>query len=161
MDNRIGFQRKVSNRFFFGAYLLFKLPLAFIAGVRLQHIDNDKAIATIRFRWINQNPFNSMYFAAQAMAAELSTGILALSNVYNVKPSVSMLVTDVHCSYYKKAVSNIRFVCEDGSAIYNAVEQTKKTGEGIEVVCISKAFDEENTLVSEFKITWSFKAKKQ
>jgi hypothetical protein len=30
---------------------------------------------------INQNPFNSMYFAVQAMAAELSTGALVMYQI--------------------------------------------------------------------------------
>ena len=34
--------------------------------------------STVKHRWINQNPFNSMYFAVQAMAAELSTGALVM-----------------------------------------------------------------------------------
>ena len=34
-----------------------------------------KAIVTVRHKWFNQNPFKSMFWAVQGMAAELSTGI--------------------------------------------------------------------------------------
>jgi hypothetical protein len=34
-----------------------------------------------KHRWINQNPFNSMYFAVQAMAAELATGALVMFQI--------------------------------------------------------------------------------
>ena len=44
-------------------FLMFKLPSAFLCGVRLRKLDNEKAVVTVRYRWINQNPFNSIYFA--------------------------------------------------------------------------------------------------
>jgi hypothetical protein len=37
-------------------------------------------VVSVKHRWINQNPFNSMYFAVQAMAAELATGALVMSD---------------------------------------------------------------------------------
>jgi hypothetical protein len=51
-------------------FLLFKLPSAFICGVRAKNID--EKMYGIRKTPLDQSkPFNSMYFAVQAMAAEL------------------------------------------------------------------------------------------
>jgi len=41
-------------------------------------------VATVKHRWLNQNPFNSMYFAVQAMAAELTTGALVMYQIKKV-----------------------------------------------------------------------------
>ena len=55
-------------------FLAFKLPSAFLTGVRTKFIDNHKCVVVVKHRWINQNPFNSMFWAVQGMAAELATG---------------------------------------------------------------------------------------
>ena len=62
-------------------FLFLKLPSAFICGVRVKEIDENKCVVSVKHRWINQNPFNSMYFAVQAMAAELSTGALVMFQI--------------------------------------------------------------------------------
>jgi hypothetical protein len=62
-------------------FYFFKLPAAFICGVRVKKLDEKECVATVKHRWINQNPFNSMYFAVQAMAAELSTGALVMYQI--------------------------------------------------------------------------------
>jgi hypothetical protein len=59
-----------------------------------------KAIIETLFRFI--------YFAALAMAAELSTGVLALMYVNKQKTSVSMLVLGMETKFHKKAKSLIR-----------------------------------------------------
>ena len=63
------------------AYTIFKLPSAYLCGVRTRFIDNDKSIVTVRHRWINQNPFKSMFWAVQGMAAEFSTGALMINKI--------------------------------------------------------------------------------
>ena len=62
-------------------FLFFKLPSAFICGVRVKTIDATECIVSVKHRWINQNPFQSMYFAVQAMGAELSTGALVMYHI--------------------------------------------------------------------------------
>ena len=63
-------------------FLLFKLPSAYISGVRVASINEKEAIATVKFRWINQNPFRSLYWAVQGMASELTTGILVMKEIH-------------------------------------------------------------------------------
>ena len=62
-------------------FLFFKLPSAFLCGVRVKAINEKQCVVSVKHRWINQNPFNSMYFAVQAMAAELSTGALVMYQI--------------------------------------------------------------------------------
>ena len=50
-------------------FTFFKLPSAFWSGVRVKSISSEICEVTVKHRWFNQNPFNSMYFAVQAMAA--------------------------------------------------------------------------------------------
>ena len=111
-------------------FLFFKLPAAFICGVRVKKLDEKECVATVKHRWINQNPFNSMYFAVQAMAAELSTGALVMYQIQKSGKKISMLVANNKGNFTKKATGRITFVCKDGDLIERAIEQSITTGEG-------------------------------
>ena len=88
----------------FRMYLLYRLPAAFFSGIKIREIDEERCITSVPYKWLTQNPFRSTYFASLAMAAEMSTGALALSNVYKRTPPVSMLVTNMEAAYFKKAL---------------------------------------------------------
>ncbi len=148
------FTPKHINRF-----LLFKLPSAWIAGIRLKKINDEEAVVTAKHRWINQNPFNSMYFAVLAMGAELSTGILVMKKIQDTGKPISMLVTGTQGEFTKKARGRIRFVCKDGKMIDDQIIQALKTGEGVQFELTSKAYDETDDLVCTFRFRWSIKAK--
>lgn len=153
------FQQLITNPFKYKLFMLTKLPMGFLSGLKIVELNDQNASVAVRFKWLNQNPFRSIYFAVLSMAAELSTGILAFGNIYNRKPSVSMLVSKVEGEFLKKATGKIMFTCNDGLIINNAIEETIKTGEGIVVVCTSTGINEQGEVVASFKFTWSFKAK--
>jgi Domain of unknown function (DUF4442) len=140
-------------------FILFKLPSAYLCGVRAKYIDNKKCEATVKHRWINQNPFNSMYFAVQAMAAELTTGALVLSQIRDSKMNISMLVANSKSNFNKKAIGRITFTCNDGSLIENAIKQAIATNEGQTIWMKSIGIDEKGDQVSEFDFEWSVRRK--
>lgn len=140
-------------------FLFFKLPSAFLCGVRAKYIDSERCEVTVRHRWINQNPFNSMYFAVQAMAAELSTGALVMSKIRNSGQKISMLVANNKCNFSKKATGKITFTCNDGAKIQNAIDQTIATGEGQTCWMTSIGSNEKGEQVSEMQFEWTVKVK--
>jgi hypothetical protein len=140
-------------------FLLMKLPSAFFCGVRVQHISKEKAEVTVPYKWLSQNPFKSTYFACLAMAAEMSTGLLAMMNTYKSQPAISMLVTGLQATYHKKATGITTFICKDGIAIANTVAAAIGTGEGKTIRTKSVGYNKEGEVVAEFFIEWSFKAK--
>ena len=93
------------------------------------------------------------------MAAEMITGLLVMSNVYKQMPAVSMLITKIEASYFKKATGIICFICEDGNEIRAAVDDATKTGESKSVIGKSIGKNQQDELVAEFLFTWSFKVK--
>jgi len=153
------FQKLVNNPFLYRLYLLKKLPLAYIAGIRVKELNDEKAVTTVKYGWLTQNPFRSMYFACLAMAAEMSTGLLALNGVYNSNPPVSMLIIKNQAIYNKKAIGNITFTCSDGDIFKTAIHKAKTSGEGIMIDATAIGKDEEGDIVAEFVFTWSLKAK--
>ena len=140
-------------------FLAFKLPSAFLCGVRVKSINEQQCVVSVKHRWINQNPFNSMYFAVQAMAAELSTGALVLSQIQNSGKKTSMLVANSKSNFTKKATGRISFTCNDGLLIENAIQQAVATGEGQTVWMKSVGIDQKGDQVSEMDFEWSVRVK--
>ena len=139
--------------------LMFKLPSAFLCGVRLRKISETSSFVTVTHKWINQNPFKSMYFAVQSMAAELSTGALVIAKIQESGEKISMLVTNHQGSFIKKATGKITFTCEDGNLIDEALKRTIETGEGQTIVMHSVGKNENEETVSSYQFEWSIKLK--
>lgn len=144
----------------FRLFLFAKLPAAFFAGVRVREADESKCSVSVPYKWMSQNPFRSTYFACLSMAAEMSTGALAMAHLYKVNPPVSMLVIKVESEYFKKATGRTTFLCEDGNLFSKAIKETIATSEARIVKAKSIGRNKEGEVVAEFYITWSFKAKK-
>ena len=159
MSNKKDFLKLANHRFKFGMYLFYKLPAAFFSGVRVRKIDEQKCVTFVPFKWLTQNPFRSTYFASLAMAAEMSTGAIALGNVYKRKPSISMLVTKMEATYFKKATDTIFFICEQGKEICAVIDEAIKTNEAKNIIAKSVGKNKSDEIVAEFLFTWSFKAK--
>ena len=153
------FRNRIVNPISFRFFMLYRLPAAFFAGLRVKQLDANKAVVSVRYKWFNQNPFRSMYFAIQSMAAEMSTGLLGFGQVYQRQPAVSMLVVKIEGNFHKKAIGTIQFTCEDGPLIDAAIEESILLGEGRTVTCSSTGTNEAGEIVASFHITWSFKAK--
>ena len=141
----------------FRMFLFSKLPAALFSGVSLKYVDEEKCEVMVPFKWFTRNPFRSTYFACLSMAAEMSTGILAMANVYGRKPRVSMLVLKVNGTYKKKATGKTIFTCHQGLEIKQAVEDALASGEGRAIQLTSVGKNEEGQVVAEFEIVWSFK----
>ena len=145
----------------FRLFLLFRLPSAYFAGVRMKSISEEKCVVTVPYKWFSKNPFRSTYFACLAMAAEMSTGALALANIYKRSPSVSMLPTEMNAAFYKKATGITSFVCRDGIALRDAIEEAIAAN-GDNIITVQTAgTNEAGEIVAVFNFTWSFKVRRK
>jgi len=140
-------------------WMLFKLPAAWLSGVRLSLINDSRCEVKVKFKWINQNPYRSMFWAVQGMAAELTTGMLLTNSIQNSKANISMLLVSNKSNFHKKAVGKITFICEEGE---NAKKLINSTIQNITSKAWFKAkgYDETGDLVSEFDFEWSCKKRK-
>ena len=140
-------------------FMLLKLPLAYIGGVRVKRVSEEQATVKITYKWMNQNPFKSMFWAAQGMAAEMSTGILVMKAIEDLKENTSMLVTHQEANFYKKATGKILFTCKGGDEIRKAIKMSKQSKEGQVVQLIAEGKNEDGVVVSKFNFEWSLKVK--
>ena len=151
------FKKLVDNWFLFNLWMLIKLPLAWMAGSRLSHVDTEKCSISMPYGWRNQNPFNSIYFAAQAMSAEMSTGMLCMLAIENSGEGIAMLVSHNSSEFTKKANGEVTFTCNDGKKMFDAVAETCKTGEPVLVEMTSTGVMKNGVEVSKFSFTWTVK----
>jgi hypothetical protein len=154
------FKNIITNPTKFKFFLLSKLPAAFFAGLSIQEFTTDKSVIRVKHSWWTQNPFRSMYFAVEAMAAEMASGMLVFGQVYKRKPSISMLVVKMEVDFVKKATGIILFTCEEGQKIQTQINQSIEDGEAKTFICTSTGKNELGETVAVFNITWSVKAKK-
>ena len=133
------------------------LPLAAFAGMRVRSLDEASCTVFLPGGWRTQNPFRSTYFAAQAMAAEMSTGAPAMVLLAGASASVAMLVTGFTATYKKKIVGDSLYTFPEVAAMRAAVEQAA-AGDAPQVfVARTAARDRAGDVCSEFEVTWSFK----
>lgn len=159
MSFRPDFLQLVKHPLKFRLFMLMKLPSAFFSGVRVVEVSEEQCQVSVPFKWFSQNPFRSTYFACLAMAAEMSTGILAMAQTWQRKPAVSMLVTGLEAIYTRKATGKTIFTCMDGVGIRETVERAVTTGEAQTIKVKSVGTNRSGEEVAVFYITWSFKSK--
>ena len=79
------FQKTILSRWKFRFFLIAKLPSAWISGLRVRKLERNECAVSVPFKWLTQNPFKSTYFACQAMAAEMSTGLISMMAIQGSK----------------------------------------------------------------------------
>src|SRR5690606_9523397 len=153
----LAYQRKMNNPLVFWSAMLFKLPSAIFWGLRIKTLTSSRCEVTIPYKWRTQNPFKSIYFAALAGAAELSTGALAQLALAG-RGAFSMLVVDFRAEYSKKANRKITFVCDQGEELSELIKSLK-VGDAGQLTMISTGTNPSGETVARFFVTWSFKRK--
>jgi hypothetical protein len=157
--NTAAFFSLINNPFKLNLFLLKSLPAGYFSGLKVKAANPSSCMVSIPFKWFTKNPFRSTYFACLSMAAELSTGILAMAHVRGRKPSISMLVTGIEGKFHKKATGTSLFTCNDGDQFSQAIQTAITAGQSQEVKAHSVGVNSVDEVVAEFWITWSFKAK--
>lgn len=151
------YQNKMTKTIVFWFAMLAKLPSAIFWRLRIKTLSTEECEVTIPYFWRSQNPFKSIYFAAMAGAAELSTGALCQLALAG-KGKFSMLVVDFRAEYFKKANEKITFTCNQGNELFELIEgiEVNKTGQ---LMMISSGKSPSGEEVARFYVTWSFKRK--
>ncbi len=137
------------------------LPLAAFAGLRIVRLDEQACSVRLPGGWRTRNPFGSTYFAAQAMAAEMSSGAPCLALREDSPRSISILPVGVRASYVKRLSGPGTFTCEDVPAIAAAITRAAATDEPQPLVVRSTGRNAAGELVADFEISWSFKRRAQ
>lgn len=152
------FTEKIKKPFALFSFFVLKIPTLFWWGVSIQKISCFEAITVLPFSKRTQNPFKSIYFAAQSGAAELASGLLATMATEGMG-SVSILVTEVSGTYIKKANQPVYFTCLQGEEIRKVVFEAVRDKMPKSIQTKVAGTFKDGTLVSSHLITWSFKSR--
>ena len=145
--------------FQYNLYNFFKLPSVWWCGIRVKSVDVDICVAHVKHKWINQNPFKSMFWAVQGMAAELTTGILLMNEIAYSKKNISMLVLNNKANFSKKATGLIKFSCNQGTEIKKTIDRAIETNESQTIWLNSVGLNSKSEIVSSFSFEWTLKVK--
>ena len=138
-------------------YFLLHLPGAFFFGLKIVSITEERSQVRIPYRWSTKNPFNSIYFAALTAAAELSTGVIALTSLDPAK--ISMLVTRLEGQFLKKAKGPVLFECYQVQEMRKAVSVALEQDAGAKIMMHSTGKNQDGEVVAKFSFEWSLKRK--
>jgi hypothetical protein len=160
-DRSEALRRRVLSRSGFAVYLWRYLPLAAFSGMRLQRLDADECRVWLPGGWRTRNPFGSAYFAAQCMAAEMSTGAPALVLAEGAAASVALIVVGLQARFAKRVVGCSSYIYTDLAGMHDAIERAAASDEAVSFVARTVARTErDDELASEFDVTWSFRRRR-
>jgi acyl-coenzyme A thioesterase PaaI-like protein len=155
----IAFQNAANSGFKFRSLMFFQIPLIWFSGIKVYKFDRNKCCIKLPFTRRTQNPFRSVYFAAQCMAAELSTGLILMAETIETGKKCSMLVTDMKATFIKKADATIYFTCSPNNIITNAIQNAIDNNEPVKFMLMSEGKMDDGTIVASFEFEWSLKFK--
>ena len=150
----------MKSPFQYNLYNFFKLPSVWWCGIRVKSVNEETCLVGVKHRWINQNPFKSMFWAVQGMAAELSTGLLLMNEIDRSKRSFSMLVLNNKANFSKKAIGRISFSCDQGHQIRNSINLAISSKKPQTIWVNSSGIDSQGDTVSTFSFEWTLKLRK-
>ncbi|MBT6517768.1 MAG: thioesterase [Candidatus Marinimicrobia bacterium] len=160
-ETQKNFCSKMTNWFLFKAYSIQKLPLAFLTGFKILKLDESKCITSVKYSYLNKNPFRSTFWAVLGMAAELSTGAYALLATKGKEESVAVILVETHAEFVKKATGSTTFTCSNWFEFDKAVARAIETGEPQTAIGRSIGSNSNGETIALFEFTWSFKIRDQ
>lgn len=148
----------VNNSLKFKLFQLWQLPASLFMGIGVKNLSEEKCDVRLPYGWRSQNPFRSIYFAAQTAAGEMSTGLLAQLHLQE-QPPVSMLVIKIEAEFFKKAADTVIFTCDEGRAVAEIIEKCVADGQSREFRMTSVGRLPDGAVASKIYLTWSFRKK--
>ena len=155
--NRELLLKKINNKIIFKIFSFFKLPMAIISGLKIEYITKNECETSVSYKFLNKNPFNSTYFAVLSMAAELSTGALALLSVGDKGSNIAFIITGMNAEFLKRAKGKTKFKCLEGKTFFKVVDDVMNCEEPIVQTVKTIGYDDKGEIVAIFNFRWSFK----
>jgi hypothetical protein len=81
----------------------FWLPSAWICGVRVDSEESNKCSVRVKLGFFNKNPFKSLFWAVQGMAAEMPGGLLLQNKIKSSGQNIAMLLVGSSSKFTKKS----------------------------------------------------------
>jgi acyl-coenzyme A thioesterase PaaI-like protein len=135
------------------------IPLLGYVRPKLEQIDEQQAVISIRLRRRTKNHLKSMYFGALAVGADVAAGLHAFyfSEELGVKPS--FVFKSMKGTFHKRAMGTVWFTSSDGQTVKETVLKAKETGERQHALVTVEARTADGESVATFEMEISIKLK--
>ena len=156
------FIERIKATWFLRSFGFWKVPLIFYCRPSIVDFSSEKAIVKVPLKRRNKNHLNSMYFGVLAVGADVAGGVLAMDLIRQSKRKISLVFKDFKAEFLKRPEGDTHFICNDGIAIQNLINETIKTGERVNMpikitATVPSLFGDEP--VAKFVLTLSLKDK--
>ncbi|MDP7002113.1 MAG: DUF4442 domain-containing protein [Candidatus Thalassarchaeaceae archaeon] len=148
---------RLSGTLRFRLFAARSFPAAAFTGLRIDRLDRKLCITSVPGGWRTQNPFRTVYWAVQGMAAELATGAAPFAISRSMSEKLRMFVIGVESSFTKRAKGRISFTCDELDKVCEAVERSIASGESVNLDLRSIGTDSSGDVVSEWVFKWNFR----
>ena len=138
-----------------------KIPLLFyVRPVVIAH-DETRVVIRIPLCRRTRNHQGSMYFAALAIGADCSVGLLAVELINQQQETLSFIFKDFNAEFLRLANGDVYFSCDQGREIRELVQRAANGHERVEMplTAIATVPAESDAPVARFRLTLSLKRK--
>ena len=136
-----------------------KIPLLFYVRPVVIARDNTQVVIRIPLCRRTRNHQGSMYFAALAIGADCSVGLLAVELINQQQENISFIFKDFNAEFLRRANGDVYFSCGQGREIRDLVQQAASGRERVEMplTAIATVPAESDEPVARFRLTLSLK----
>lgn len=144
---------------------LTKVPVLFFLQPRVVKLTDTHCEIKIPLTWRSKNHLKCMYFGALAAGADCAGGFMAMKIAHDKKLPVNILFKDFHAEFLRRAEGHVHFVCEDGAAVMQMMQQAADSGERQNLPVLVTAYvpgsDKPHDPVAKFTLTLSAKRRSE
>jgi len=149
----------IRNTFYLRYFGLTKIPLLFYVRPSVVEKSDERVVIKIPLNRRSKNHHGSMYFAALAMGADCSVGLLAVELINRQKENISFIFKDFNAEFYSRPTADVFFSCDQGREIAEMVKKAALSTQRVEMPlnAIATVPAENNEPVARFRLTLSLK----
>ena len=136
----------------------FMVPMIGFCRPRVVTLKENEIAIKIPLRRRTKNHVNSMYLGVMTIGADLASGFLAFYILQELGLKSDPIFKGMEAEYFKRAESDVIFVCKEGETIRRMIDELKDTKERITHPIVVEALCNEEK-VAQFSMNLSLKLK--
>lgn len=123
------------------AFGLVKVPMIFYCRPTITRLDDAACHVVIKLRRRTKNHFDSMYFGALAVGADVAGGVLVKHHIDQGQPRLSLIFKSFSADFLHRPEADVETQCADGHLVADMVRTARESGErvtrevGLRAVC--------------------------
>lgn len=109
--------------FYLKTFGLFKIPMIFFVNPKIINLTEKEIKVGINLNWKTKNHYNSMYFGALSIGADVSTGVFALHLMKKRGVDLDLLFKTFSIEFFRRPEGRTIFTCTDHKKITDQISE--------------------------------------